>query len=55
MTNNLNHSPRVKILRGKNVKICNNTNGYANIDGEAIEVGKTVEISILHKSLMVIC
>ena len=55
LTNNLNHSPRVKILRGKNVKICNNTNGYANIDGEAIEVGKTVDISILHKSLMVIC
>ncbi|MBR5983144.1 MAG: diacylglycerol kinase family lipid kinase [Bacteroidales bacterium] len=55
LTNNLNHSPRVKILRGKNVKVCNNTNGYANIDGEAIEVGKTVDISILHKSLMVIC
>ncbi len=55
LTNNLNHSPRVKIMRGKNVKICNNTNGYANIDGEAIEVGKTVDISILHKSLMVIC
>ena len=55
MTNNINHSPRVKILQGKNIKICNNVNGYANIDGEAIEVGKTVDISILHKSLMVIC
>lgn len=55
LTNNLDHSHRVKILQGKNVKICNNTNGYANIDGEAINVGKTVDISISHKSLMVIC
>ena len=55
MTNNLNHSHRVKILQGKSVKICNNTNEYANIDGEAKQVGKTVDISIKHKSLMVIC
>ncbi|MBO4875783.1 MAG: diacylglycerol kinase family lipid kinase [Bacteroidales bacterium] len=55
LTNNLDHSHRVKILQGKTVKICNNTNEYANIDGEAKQVGKTVEISIKHKSLIVIC
>lgn len=55
MTNNLDHSPRVKILQGKTIKIYNNTNEFANIDGEAIKVGKIVDISILHKSLMIIC
>ena len=53
--NNLDHSHRVKILQGKSIKICNNINEYANIDGEAKKVGKTVDITIKHKSLMVIC
>ncbi|MBQ5572392.1 MAG: diacylglycerol kinase family lipid kinase [Bacteroidales bacterium] len=55
LTNNLDHSHRVKILQGKSIKIYNNINEYANIDGEAKKVGKTVDITIKHKSLMVIC
>lgn len=55
MTNNIDLSPRVKILRGKSVRIYNNINEFANIDGEAKKVGKVVDISIKHKSLMVIC
>ena len=50
LTNNLDHSHRVKILQGKSIKICNNINEYANIDGEAKKLGKTVDINIKHKS-----
>lgn len=55
MTKSLDLSPRVKIIKGKSVRIYNNSNEYANIDGEAKKIGKTIDISIKHKSLMVIC
>ena len=55
MTKNITLSPRVKIIKASSVKVFCNLNEWANIDGEAIKIGKTLDISIKHKSLRVIC
>lgn len=48
-------SPRVKIIKASNVKITNNDLEWVNIDGEAIKLGKELEINVKHKSLKIIC
>lgn len=54
-THNFERSHHVEILQGENIKVTNNILEWVNIDGEAMKLGKVLNIKVNNKSLNVIC
>jgi diacylglycerol kinase (ATP) len=50
----LHKTPFVKIIRAKEIKVVQLKNNIAHIDGDEIELGKLIEVSIIPKSLKII-
>jgi hypothetical protein len=45
----------VEIIKAKSVKVYNNEYEWVNLDGEAVKMGKELNISIDTESLKIIC
>ncbi|MEJ5054229.1 diacylglycerol/lipid kinase family protein [Sphingobacterium sp. MYb382] len=54
-TKSADQSDYVEIIPGKNIKIVRDARGPVHVDGEPVEMGEELEISIKHKSLKIIC
>ena len=50
----LHKTPFVKVIKTKNVKVIQSRNNVAHIDGDDIDLGKCLEVSIVPKSLLLI-
>jgi len=50
----LHKTPFVKVIKTKNVKVIQSRNNIAHIDGDDIDLGKCLEVSIVPKSLLLI-
>ncbi len=54
-TKSADQSEYVEIIPGKNITISREGRGPVHVDGEPVEMGEKLEISIKHKSLKIIC
>lgn len=54
-TKSADQSDYVEILPGKSIRIIRDEKGPVHVDGEPVEMGTTLDISIKHKSLKIIC
>lgn len=48
-------SKHVEIIKAKSIKIYNNDYEWVNLDGEAVKMGKEIDININNKKLNIIC
>ncbi len=51
----MHKTPLVKIFQTKHVKIIQRKNNISHIDGDQIDLGKCIEVSVVPKSLYIIC
>lgn len=54
-TKSADQSEYVEIIPGKNIAIFREGRGPVHVDGEPVDMGEKLEISIKHKSLKIIC
>lgn len=54
-TKSADQSDYVEILPGKSIRIVRDEKGPVHVDGEPVEMGTTLDITIKHKSLKIIC
>lgn len=55
MTGRLDRSKFVECIHAKNIKIIRDNAGWAHHDGECIEMGKEIDISVASQKLKVVC
>ena len=48
-------SQHVEIIKAKSIKVYNNDYEWVNLDGEAVKMGKEIDIKINNKKLNIIC
>jgi len=54
-TKSADRSEYVEIIPGRDIRICRADRGPVHVDGEPVEMGQELAISIRHKALKVIC
>lgn len=55
LAHKLDLSQHVEIIKAKSIKVYNNDYEWVNLDGEAVKMGKEIDIKINNKKLNIIC